>query len=137
MPWLETLFGFQGRLGRLRFFGMSCLNAVTFGVMFVFGLYMIHLHSLAVGGILTVVGFVLTTWATLALQWKRLHDLGHTGWYAIAIVLFSDATQIVSRYHKLISIIPGLIELAIMILLLFVRGTDGPNRYGRGSNLLA
>lgn len=137
MPWLETLFGFQGRLGRLRFFGMSCLNAVTFGVMFVFGLYMIHLHSLAVGGILTLAGFVLTTWATLALQWKRLHDLGHTGWYAIAIVLFSDATQIASRYHKLISIIPGLIELAIMILLLFVRGTDGPNRYGRGSNLLA
>lgn len=137
MPWLESLFGFQGRLGRLRFFGLTCLNGITFGLMFLFGLYMIHLHSLTVGGILAVAGFILTTWATLALQWKRLHDLGHSGWYAIGIVLFSDATQIVARYHRLAALIPDLIVLAAGIVLLFARGTAGPNRYGQGPNLLA
>ena len=137
MPWLESLFGFQGRLGRLRFFGMSCLNAITFGLMFLFGLYMIHLHSLTIGGILAIAGFILTTWVTLALQWKRLHDLGYAGQYAIGIVLVSDAAQVLSRYHRIIALVPELIILAVIIILLFVRGTDGPNRYGQGPNLLA
>ena len=136
MPWLESLFGFRGRLGRLRFFGMSCLNAITFGLLMIVGLAMIHLHSLVIGGVLALIGFILLTWVSLALQWKRLHDLGYSGWYAIAIVVFSNIVQIIARTHHLVGLLLGLIDLAIAILLLFIRGTNGPNGYGPAPNVL-
>jgi uncharacterized membrane protein YhaH (DUF805 family) len=56
-------------------------------------------------------GFVLFTWAKLALAAKRLHDIGKTGW--ISAVLF----------------IP-LIGFIAVIVLLCVRGDDYDNQYG-------
>ena len=52
-----------------------------------------------------------STWPNLALAVKRLHDRGRSGWFC------------------LVGVIP-FVNIWLTIDLLFLRGTEGPNRFG-------
>jgi len=110
---INLLFSFQGRIPRLSFW---------VGLISIFGIF------LAVGGIMnalagedgnskydSIVGSVLAPlciWIALAIQIKRWHDRGHSGW------------------RVLINVIPILGPLWVLVELGFLKGSAGANRFG-------
>ncbi len=109
-PFLE-LFSFEGRVNRGWYFLHIVLDdLVILGLMIVL---------LTVGGVLgtplfflPMIGVILGgVWAAMAVTVKRLHDLDRPGW------------------HWLLFMIP-LYNIYLGLVLLFGRGTRGPNRFG-------
>ena len=109
-PFLE-LFSFEGRVNRGWYFLHIVLDdLVILGLMIVL---------LTVGGVLgtplfflPMIGVILGgVWAALAVTVKRLHDLDRPGW------------------HWWLFMIP-LYNIYLGLVLLFGRGTRGPNRFG-------
>lgn len=84
----------------------------------------------------------LLFWPTIALGYKRLHDLGYSGklygFLNLAILLlflfaslgsFSD-TPAQDKMFVGWSNLLNLLHTAFLIVLVFIRGTRGPNNYG-------
>ncbi|MDC7682484.1 DUF805 domain-containing protein [Asticcacaulis sp. BYS171W] len=77
-------------------------------------------------------------WACLTI--KRLHDLNLSGWWCLALLLFpvTSAGAMVLIYFLeagsvipvLLAVIAGIPVLLAYILLTFVKGTVGDNRFG-------
>ena len=65
--------------------------------------------------IIAVLLSLLLTWFLLASQVKRLHDMNLTGWLCLI---------------NFIPIIGPLLGFAMWLLLLVIKGTDGPNTFG-------
>lgn len=61
----------------------------------------------------------------LNLTTRRLHDIGYSG--LIQLVLIPIVLLVKSRQYINFGIISG---LAFCVLILFYKGTDGPNKYG-------
>ncbi len=112
MDKLVDLFSFQGRANRAWFFWHILLDdvvaftlaAILFVLMAVTGtpLLLLPLIGVVIGGV----------WAGIAITVKRLHDLDRPGW------------------HWWLLLIP-LVNIYIGVILLFARGTHGPNTFGR------
>lgn len=108
---LIDLFSCEGRVNRLWYFLHILLDDLV-----IIGLI---IALIAVGGILDtplffvpLIGVILGgCWAAIALTVKRLHDLDRPGW------------------HWWLLMVP-LYNLYLSLVLLFGRGTVGPNRYG-------
>jgi uncharacterized membrane protein YhaH (DUF805 family) len=112
----KLLFSFKGRIAQ----GTFWIFWIIWIVMALTGLRIrVLLGTLRPGvGALAVAVLVyaylaLAIWIALALQVKRWHDLGYSGWMV------------------LIGFIPFIGTLVALICLGFVRGTAGPNKYGR------
>ena len=63
---------------------------------------------------------------------KRFHDIGLPGWLYV-FFLFSSGYDFVSEFSGENAGIEGIISgmgLIIAVLLLFIKGTVGPNKYG-------
>ena len=109
---LLDLFSFEGRANRAWYFWHILLDdlvmftlATVFAVlMFVTGtpLFAVPLVGVVIGGI----------WAGVAVTVKRLHDLDRPGW------------------HWWLLLIP-LVNIYMGLVLLFAKGTQGPNQFGR------
>ena len=109
---LLDLFSFEGRANRAWYFWHILLDdlvmftlATVFAVlMFVTGtpLFAVPLAGVVLGGI----------WAGVAVTVKRLHDLDRPGW------------------HWWLLLIP-LVNIYMGLVLLFAKGTHGPNQFGR------
>ena len=109
---LLDLFSFEGRANRAWYFWHILLDdlvmftlATVFAVlMFVTGtpLCAVPLAGVVIGGI----------WAGVAVTVKRLHDLDRPGW------------------HWWLLLIP-LVNIYMGLVLLFAKGTQGPNQFGR------
>jgi uncharacterized membrane protein YhaH (DUF805 family) len=112
----EMLFSFKGRIGRASWW----LWGVVIGVIYFFVSFIYTILPLAIEdtriiafSILFYLAFSgLTLWISLALNVKRLHDRNRSGWFLLA---------------GLVPIIGG---LWLLIEMGFLKGTDGPNRYG-------
>lgn len=112
MDKLVDLFSFQGRANRAWYFWHILLDdvvaftlaAILFVLMAVTGapLLLLPLIGVVIGGV----------WAGIAITVKRLHDLDRPGW------------------HWWLLFIP-LVNIYIGVILLFARGTHGPNTFGR------
>ena len=114
----DLLLDMNGRIGRLQFIaGVSTLLLLL--VVLISALNFIVplmqeslLFNGWLGKILSVVLFLATfglfLWISLGLQVKRLHDFGWSGWWSIALYVFSILT----------------------ILLALVPGGDKPNKFG-------
>jgi uncharacterized membrane protein YhaH (DUF805 family) len=114
------LFGFDGRIDNVQFLLgymlvilLSVLGfALAFGAALV--LYALGAHDaedpVFLLGVLTVA--CVQGWAGIALQVKRLHDLGQSGWWV------------------LLNGIPYIGGPAMLVWLLFAPGTPGRNAYG-------
>lgn len=111
LKWL--LFSFEGRVNRLPYWGVVLvMMALGAGLNYAVGDIGPGRPMTAGPAILETVVFLLFLWVGLAMQIKRWHDRNKSGWWA------------------LLNLLPIIGTLWILIECGFMRGTDGPNRYG-------
>ena len=112
----KSVWSFQGRIGRGSFWARLLLLG---GIGFVVGIIIGTLgeaggesESMAALTVLIYLAWMIfAVWLGLAIQVKRWHDLNHSG---LAVL-----------WNFTIIALP-----VVFIMLGFVRGTDGPNKYG-------
>ena len=108
---IVDLFSPQGRANRAWYFWHILLDDFVIAGLIVLGVVV----GIIMGNpliLVPVLGVILAgTWAAIAITVKRLHDLGRPGW------------------HFLLLGIP-IYNLWLGLVLLFKRGTWGPNQYG-------
>lgn len=110
MGMLRTLFSLKGRTGRLHYFlhGLADLA--------VFGLCLAALAAFPKDGVAGVVfPIILLAGAVseICVTVRRFHDIDHSGLYWLTLLI-------------------PLYNIYLGLVLLFERGTDGPNRFGDG-----
>ncbi len=103
-------FSFEGRIGRAKYW---IYNLIAVGILFFGALLSVAImkNAQGPGSMLMLLAWGVALWAGVATQVKRWHDLDQSGWLALT------------------SFIPY-IDIVVWIVLGFLRGTDGPNRYG-------
>ncbi len=123
-------FTFDGRLGRGRYLGYSVLLIViatvvmyagVFAVAFLGDSYLSERNAEAFG----IVYFLVIGLLGISYDVRRLHDLGHSGKWAIALLV---PWGLVIPWDWLIWVLGGI----ILLYLIFAPGTDGRNDYGEG-----
>jgi len=112
----KSVWTFQGRIGRGSFWSrMLLLWGIGIVVALVGGALEEAAESVAPLAVLAVVLYlawlVFAVWMSLAIQVKRWHDMNHSG---LAVL-----------WNFTIIALP-----IVFVLLGFVRGTEGPNKYG-------
>jgi uncharacterized membrane protein YhaH (DUF805 family) len=153
---LSLLFGFHGRINRAKywfgslligfcgFFGAGLLLAVSSGAAFGADTKDQKLAIAAAAMLLLAPVFALMIWASLAVQVKRLHDRGRSGWVAaapLAVAAPMLATALNGALNKETvldlaaslqpySAVLSLINLGFFIDLGCLPGKRGPNRFG-------
>ncbi|WP_342243985.1 DUF805 domain-containing protein [Pseudomonas sp. OTU5201] len=104
------VFGTNGRIGRVRYLGWSMALMLAFlpigGV--ILGSFVL---SETLAGLLTLVASLALVVVSVCIGVQRLHDIGWSGWL------------------WLLNFVP-VVGSVFALLMLFVPGTDGPNRYG-------
>ena len=107
---LGELFSVTGRISKVKFFGFMVVAWLSPIPIIITASFLTPVsETLDVYFLVAAfsLGAILQTFAAI----KRLHDINITGW---AVLLMA---------------IPGL-NLVMMLVLFFKKGTDGPNRYG-------
>jgi uncharacterized membrane protein YhaH (DUF805 family) len=98
----------------------------------------------AQGGLIASLMSLALLLPTLAVTWRRLHDVNRPGWFAfiglIALMPLMAATALAAMQRDTggvlvagLMALGGLLGLGAMLYLLVLlvsRGTDGPNRFG-------
>jgi uncharacterized membrane protein YhaH (DUF805 family) len=154
----ELLFSFKGRIRRLHWWIAALAVGVVSGVLTSIlelaakasGSAIVDPETYAIeptglfGIALLAVGLA-NTWITFALCVKRLHDRDRTGWWlvwqSLVLILAVIVTVVAIALPKeqapawyVIAGIAGIVALGISIWLFveigFLRGTQGPNRFG-------
>jgi len=125
---INILFSLQGRLNRLRYF------LYTIGLMIFQAIATAVLAPVAVGGsgagglvpMLAIVAIELVVaWCWIALMVKRLHDLGHSGWYVLGLVAILALLTFIFRDPRV-----SYLLFVVVGILSFAPGTKGTNRFG-------
>lgn len=106
-------FTFDGRIGRLQYFGFAVIwGLILFFVSVAIGLGTAPSGEPGAGGTLASLGFLLVYFiATISYGVRRLQDFDKNGWW------------------YLLAFIPG-VNLVMALILLLAPGTQGPNSYG-------
>jgi signal peptidase I len=120
-----ALFSFRGRISRSRYWEYSVLANIATGLLlFAISILFFQIaRAIRDGGaardhapilfvIIALLFYAFAVWVSLALQIKRLHDRGRTGWVS------------------LLNLIPILGPFALIIDTYFLPGKPGTNRYG-------
>ena len=105
----RALFSYQGRLCRSDYWLKAALPMLPFGILnnvLAFGVNEDWARSLVI-----VIGLV-SLWPASAVVAKRLHDCDKSGWFG------------------LVFLIPFVGPIVILVYVIFLRGTSGPNRFG-------
>ncbi len=122
---MRAWFSFEGRIRRSRFWLAYVLPLMILSILgtvldISLGFLVLEDASTPEDGFafevrgfgpFTLIGVVLSIWGGLASQVKRWHDRDKSGWWV------------------LVAIIP-LVQIWGFIVVGFLRGTDGPNRFG-------
>lgn len=155
MGMVSLLFSFRGRINRKQYWlGTSLVGFISFfGRMLMAALSIgpvdvkdpgAAFSAAAGAGLLALPLFALTVWCGLAIQFKRFHDRGRTGWISLAplvlIVLLiasiiGDAAARAPLEQLFGDALPYFALLMLVSLAFFVdlgclSGVDGPNKYG-------
>lgn len=124
MDWKYILTSFSGRLNRQPFWlGLVLVLVVELVVFYavssLFGTYTATDGTVApamsfspIGWLIMAVVYVAVIWVGLALQIKRWHDRDKSGWWC------------------LIGLVPIIGGIWVLVECGFLRGTEGPNRFG-------
>lgn len=113
------LFSFSGRIGRLRYLGYNAVISILFFVLFaLMGGMTVALAEgqdpgaiNVIAGILMIGLYLFVTVVSIALAIRRLNDFDASGW--LSLLMF----------------VP-LVNMIFLLVLWFVPGTSGENRYG-------
>ena len=108
IDWQHLLFQFDGRINRAKYWLGFVIVYVAIWVLVAIAA---AVNSAAVWTIVGLVG-LLAIWPGLAIQIKRWHDRGKSGWWV------------------LIGFIPLIGFWWVLIECGFLKGDDGPNEYG-------
>jgi uncharacterized membrane protein YhaH (DUF805 family) len=131
---LEAWFFWNGRMGRLAYFGYTILLSFILG-MVGFLLLLPTRNSpngptvaIVVIGLLSLVG----AYCGVCLAVKRLHDLDLSGWHYAWMALLPGALNgLAFGLHEILLWVLGAVfSLAVGFILLLWPGTDGTNRFG-------
>ncbi len=145
LNWLKwLLFSFKGRIGRKVWW----LTGLAVGAVLYAGIVLIG-HAVGpdgnVTGAASALGFVvlaalaLDVWIGFALSVKRLHDRDRTGWWLGAQIIINIAAiglmiVFASLDQPLLARVVALLAIGFTLWLFveigFLRGTQGPNRFG-------
>ena len=131
---IETLFAFDGRIGRLRFLGFNCLIGVVFlPATFLLSLAIAGNKILQGGGLVVLLlPWLFTMWPGIALLVKRLHDIGWSALHAAWIcALWCMPSILPNAFSTLIQLAAATISLCLLL----VPGISGPNAYGLKSGM--
>lgn len=83
-----------------------------------------------------IVLFVFSFVASIAVTWRRFHDMNLSGWWYLAFLVYGLVVDIllelptISETLDIIIISAGLLNIVLIILVFTKRGTKGENRYG-------
>lgn len=111
--WKSILFGFQGRIPRrLYWAGIGIWIGIIFVLGFIIGLIANATENPNLLGLMAVV-YIPYLWSLIALQVKRWHDRGKSGWFV------------------LVNLIPFVGGIWALVECGCLRGTQGPNLYGQ------
>jgi uncharacterized membrane protein YhaH (DUF805 family) len=127
MPFWQLYLSPKGRIGRLTFFLKGMLP--VWGLLGLCEVIIVSITNsldtsrlsgatgtlLSIGMIILLLGILLLCWVILMLIIKRFHDLDRSGWNILV---------------WLIPLVGQVINLVNTIQLYFVKGSDGPNRFG-------
>jgi uncharacterized membrane protein YhaH (DUF805 family) len=127
MPILEVLFSFKGRISRSEYWLKGFLILLPFymlnGILSYVGSTVFDTDLANSGAakwnvamILSLLLTVLSLWPHLAVIVKRWHDRNRSAWWLLTL---------------LIPIVNWITAIWILIEVWFVKGTDGPNRFGQ------
>jgi pSer/pThr/pTyr-binding forkhead associated (FHA) protein/uncharacterized membrane protein YhaH (DUF805 family) len=130
-------FSFTGRLPRLPyFFSLLGLIVVAVVLYFVLSLFfapgIIHPYSRE-ARLLSVVQYVVLAWPALALNVKRIQDMGLSWHIPFVFMLLGSVVSFFdmrSGFGTYFLIFYGLASLIFSGFLIFRKGDEGPNRYG-------
>jgi uncharacterized membrane protein YhaH (DUF805 family) len=137
MPFTQALFSFNGRLGRLAFFGYVVLMYVIFGLIATVGFGIIGSGNNALGGLMVGLGFIAFLWMDLAVVVKRLHDLNLPGVHLLWISAPSVVATCVASSNGSLAAICWVAHFLIGLWMTFAPGTLGPNRFGERPGTVA
>jgi uncharacterized membrane protein YhaH (DUF805 family) len=141
MDHARSLFSFRGRIGRGRFIAVQLALIALWLVSWLEVSLPPSWEALRAAITVTMI------WINLATTARRLHDLNANGWWAIAVFAvnrlsylyyglllgLSFGVDISIAEELLLALMAAalsLLQTGIIIALVFVSGTDGPNRYG-------
>jgi len=102
--WMHLLFSFDGRIARLKFWGYH----IAYALLYVLCLVLASKYELPY---LPLAYLLLTVYPTLAVNVKRCHDRGRSGWFVLV-----GAIPVLGFWF--------LVEAG------FLPGTTGENEYG-------
>lgn len=104
------IFSFGARINRLRYWAHSALFIIPIYIVAVIGVAL-ALSVSAVFWVIAVVAYIAMIVSSFLVMIQRLHDLDKSGWLSLlAFVPFAN--------------------LYLMVLLIFIEGTKGRNRFG-------
>ena len=141
----DIFLSFEGRLDRERWLGAAALFVAiviaTYGVTWLLASAGLISPGSRDGLRAFVQVTLLVPWLTL--DWKRFHDLGHSGAWAVicpSLILISllwkrpAMADRIGAPHELVASALDWLQLAVAVWLAYAlayrRGTDGPNRFG-------
>ena len=113
-PALRRIFSFKGRVSRQTYWYSAAVNLTTAVIFIGVVLHFDPFKWVAMQwiGVLYLIWLFAMTWAGLALCTKRLHDCDMSGWWQLFVL------------------IPLLGWIWAVVQFFFLKGTNGPNRYG-------
>lgn len=141
MDWVRLLFSFKGRIGRARYL---VIELALLTLWLILWLKLRFYSSPQWEHWLVAIPMI---WVNLAVTAKRLHDRDRNGWWAVAVfavnrlsyvyyglflgLAFSVDLSMAAQLLLVISVVAlPLLQTWVIIELLFLTGTDGPNRFG-------
>jgi uncharacterized membrane protein YhaH (DUF805 family) len=119
----QAFFGFNGRLPRGEYFGLSLVAAIALLIFFFVAVGVLSADRLDMA---IIVYFAATAWICGALVAKRLHDMGYSGAHAIWIV----PIQLAAGWYGRQSMILWAVAVSLGLYLIFTRGVSGKNDWG-------
>ena len=125
MPYIRRLyFSPNGRAGRLSYNLFFVVPLFLTSV--ILGLFSSRNPDLAL--VVLVAFLLLTLWPMFVMTTKRLHDVGLSGWWLLAIWSAALGLKLLLVRYGLIY--GYLITPVVAVLFMSWPGTNGPNRYG-------
>ncbi len=150
------LFGFHGRLSRRDWWifsaGLLGLSFLIYQLLGFAGIYSVlgrmnptgELDSEWENGVIWLVIGVLLLWPNLAINVKRAHDIGASGWVAVTVICVAQFNDLLLTQLVLGDGLGWIAEwlfvgsnLVLIILFGGLKGQTGPNRFGPSPNGVA
>lgn len=157
MSLFSLFFDFNGRIRRSQYWLATFVLSVLSGMVMLANANLASpaamkthdVGTLLAGSVAGLIASCVLLWCGLAVQVKRFHDRGQSGWLAALpmIALTTGVATFISEVmtdqsfgHMVAAVIPHVIAFWAINIFFFInlgclQGTDGPNKYGEGPGL--